>query len=115
MKTMEHRVTADQAALEQFNQKDSSEYDERIRIGGEGLIALLQLTIRTKHGRLSPKCLTAATAALVWIIRPEFFGGKPLRQVADELGLKHTHICKLCRELEESTGFKSSRRSGSKF
>lgn len=108
MKSLEHRVTIDQASLEAYHCED--EADERMRIGGEGLVALLQLTIRTRQGRLSQKGVTAATAALIWIIRPELFDGKPLRQVAQELGLKHEHICKLCRELEERTGFKSSRR-----
>lgn len=108
MKSLEHRVTIDQASLESYQDEDSA--DDRMRIGGEGLVALLQLTIRTRQGRLSAKSMNAATAALVWLIRPEFFNGKPLRQVATELGLKHEHICKLCRELEERTGFKSSRR-----
>ena len=108
MKSLEHRITLDQASLESY--QCESESDERMRIGGEGLVALLQLTIRTRQGRLTSKGVTAATVALVWLIRPEFFEGKPLRQVAQELGLKHEHICKLCRELEERTGIKSSRR-----
>lgn len=111
MKSLEHRVTLDQAACELSHVDECSLEDELRQRLGEVLVRLHQHILRSKSGRLNAKSIAAGYLSIIHSYRPDLLG-RSLRQVERETGIGHDHISHLSRKFEETTGFKSSRRKG---
>lgn len=109
MRSLEHRVTIDQASCELHQSEECSFEDELRQRLGEVLVRLHQHILRTKSGRLNAKSIAAGYLSIIHSYRPDLLG-RSLRQTQRETGIGADHICKLSKQFEEKTGLKSSRR-----
>ena len=109
MKSLEHRISLEQAACELHHSDEINIEDELRQRLCEVLAVLHQHILRSKSGRLNAKSIAAGYLSIIHSYRPDLLG-RSLRQVERETGIGHDHISHLSRKFEEKTGLRSSRR-----
>lgn len=109
MKSLEHRISLEQAACELHHSDEINIEDELRQRLCEVLAVLHQHILRSKSGRLNAKSIAAGYLSVIHSYRPDLLG-RSLRQAQRETGIGANHICNLSKQFEEKLGLRSSRR-----